>query len=97
LFNQGALKRRTTQMGLAPAPHLGGLMGSAGAKARAEAEARKRRVQARLSSAPPPRPTPSEPPPQESGHPHGVNQEELIEPLPAPFTGPAPALTPTHA
>src|SRR5262245_31370366 len=51
------LKRRTTQMGLAPAPHLG-LAGSPGARARAEAEARKNRVNARLSSHPPGAPAP---------------------------------------
>jgi len=59
--------KHRTMMGIAPAPHLGGLTGSAGAAARAEAEARKRRIQERLSSRPPPAPatsptTPSNPP-----------------------------------
>jgi Mrp family chromosome partitioning ATPase len=67
-------KRRTTVMGLPPAPHLG-LSGSAGAKARAEAEARKQRVQARLSSRPPPPVRELKP----------SVEEEIIEPLPPPF------------
>jgi Mrp family chromosome partitioning ATPase len=69
-------KLRTTAMGLAPAPHLGGLSGSPGARARAEAEARKKRVQGRVSTRPPAEEPAAEP-----------VKEERIEPLPAPFTG----------
>ncbi len=43
-------KKRTTVMGLAPAPHLGGLSGSSGAIARAEAAARKQRLLSALVS-----------------------------------------------
>jgi hypothetical protein len=92
LFNPIGLKRRTTVMGLAPAPHLGGLSGSPGAQARAEEEARKARVAARLNST---RPQPLAPvvtvPPVAQRPMH----EELTEPLPRPFggsgTGPPPA------
>jgi Mrp family chromosome partitioning ATPase len=44
------MKKRTTVMGLAPAPHLGGLSGSPGAIARAEAAARKQRLLSALVS-----------------------------------------------
>lgn len=81
LFNPSDLKRRT-MMGIAPAPHLGGMSGSPGAIARAEAEARKQRVAAALRRGP----TGTGPPP-----PHRL-QEEVVEPAPPRPTGPpAPA------
>jgi Mrp family chromosome partitioning ATPase len=80
-------------MGIAPAPHLGGLTGSAGTNARAEAEARKRRVQERLASSGLPAaagPTPSAPAParaRPSAPPIGGSQ------APRPASVPPPAQT----
>lgn len=88
LFNPPNLTRRTTVMGLAPAPHLGGLSGSPGAQARAEEAARRQRVLNRL--------TPSERPAtakEQSATPPPL-QEEIIEPLPPPFSAPPPANAP---
>lgn len=47
---QSGGKRHATMMGLAPAPHLGGLDASAGGSARAEADARRKRILERLNS-----------------------------------------------
>ena len=78
-------------MGLAPAPHLGGLAGSPGAIARAEEEARRQRVMNRERTGS------SAPPPVQSSHP----REEIVEPVPTPFAGtgppPPPAASPEPA
>lgn len=80
-------------MGIAPAPHLGGLTGSAGANARAEAEARKRRVQERLASSRPPAAAP--PTPAGTPAPAGVGPSAPIggSQAPIPASVPPPAQT----
>lgn len=69
-------------MGLAPAPHLGGLSGSPGSAARSEEEAARRK---RVLEAT--RPSSSAPPPAQSRPP---GQEEVVERVPPAFTGPPP-------
>lgn len=79
---QSGGKRHATMMGLAPAPHLGGLDASAGGAARAEADARRKRILDRLQSL-------SSSPPQEKA---GRTGPPPAGPTGAGRTGPPPAM-----
>ncbi|MBX3199642.1 MAG: hypothetical protein KF894_16020, partial [Labilithrix sp.] len=89
LFHPPNLRMRQTVMGLAPAPHLGGV----DKNPLTEAEARKQRVLARIAamdSKPPPGAETGPPPRMVTGPPPQTTSSGSIEPLPPPYSGAQP-------